>query len=87
MKYWQRNDGVKFATEEEAFEDSLSYCDEDLIDALCDTMNSDKLLQWAMKQESFWDEFQDEIASARNDLFEWNYCSWEVPDDYDEDEF
>ncbi len=84
MEVWRRDDGVEFKSEEEAYLDSLEYCGDSLADALCDTLNSDKLLSWAMKQEEFWEAFDDEITEARGMLFEDFYSHWDEPDDDDE---
>lgn len=80
MEVWRRNDGVEFESEEDAYLDSLEYCAEDLVDALCDTLNSDKLLDWAMRQDGFWEAFDDEITEARGMLFENYYQNWVDPD-------
>ena len=80
MEVWRRDDGVEFESEEDAYLDSFEYCDASLADALCDTLNSDKLLDWAMKQEGFWEAFDDEITEARGMLFENSYEHWTEPD-------
>ena len=80
MEVWRRDDGVEFESEEEAYLDSFDYCADELTDALCDTLNSNKLLDWAMKQEGFWEAFDDEITEARGMLFENYYQNWTEPD-------
>ena len=80
MEIWRRDDGVEFESEEEAYFDSFEYCDDDLISALCDVLNSDKLLSWAMEQDGFWEAFDDEITEARGMLFENYYTCWEESD-------
>lgn len=33
----------------------------------------DELLEWAHSQDSFWDNFQDEVATAEEEFFSNNY--------------
>lgn len=80
MEVWRRDDGVDFKSEEEAYLDSLEYCDDELADTLCAILNSNKLLDWAMKQDGFWEAFDDEITEARGMLFENYYQNWTEPD-------
>lgn len=83
MEYWQRWDDKKFNTEEEAYEDYL--LEEDVI-YLQDTIKALKLisfsdlLDWAMKQPAFWENFDGQIAEARTEAFNELYCHWEEPD-------
>jgi len=81
MEVWRRDDGVEFESEEEAYLDSLEYCADELPDMLLDYgINFSKLLDWAMKQEGFWEAFDDEITEARGMLFEDFYQHWTESD-------
>jgi len=80
MEVWRRDDGVEFDTEEEAYLDSLEYCDDVFEDVFLDVVDSGKLLKWAMEQEGFWEAFDDEITKARGMLFEDYYQNWTEPD-------
>ena len=80
MEYWRRDDGIEFESEEEAYLDSFEYCEDALADTLCNILDSDKLLSWAMKQEGFWEAFDNEITEARGMLFEDFYQNWTEPD-------
>ena len=80
MEVWRRDDGVEFESEEEAYLDSLEYCADELPDMLGCGMNFSKLLNWAMKQDGFWEAFDDEITEARGMLFENYYQNWTEPD-------
>lgn len=80
MEVWRRDDGVEFGTEEEAYLDSLEYCADVLEDVFLDVVDSGKLLDWAMKQDGFWEAFDDEIAEAREMLFEDYYQNWTESD-------
>lgn len=83
MEYWQRYDGKRFDTEEDAYIDSIENEDIDTLeDYLLKAVDLDvsKLLHWAMEQDGFWEAFQDEITAAREMIFEDNYCHWEGPD-------
>ena len=80
MEIWRRDDGVEFESEEEAYLDSLEYRGDELADVVCNIINPDKLLDWAMKQEGFWEAFDDEITEARGMLFEEFYQNWTEAD-------
>ena len=80
MEIWRRDDGVEFESEEEAYLDSLEYCDDELPDMLGCGMDFSKLLNWAMRQDGFWEAFDDEITEARGMLFETYYQNWTEPD-------
>lgn len=89
MEYWQRYDDKRFDTEEDAYQDLLENEDvgtlEDyLLRGL--ELDASTLLDWAIKQDGFWEEFQDEITAAREMMFEDQYCHWEGPDDDEIDE-
>ena len=88
MKYWQRWDNKCFDTEEEAWEDYYNNEDsQELVDYLSHTVENfdfERLLDWAIQQDGFFEVFQDEIAQARQEAFNDSYCSWEEPDDEDD---
>lgn len=84
MEYWQRYDGKRFDTEEEAYEDYLNNEDteylEDILLYFDEGFSASNLLHWAMKQPAFWEAFEDDIERARQEAFENQYCCWEEPD-------
>jgi hypothetical protein len=88
MEYWQRNeDNKRFDNEEDAYLDYLDNEDEAALeDYLHDLgfLSFGDLLHWAMGEQAFWEHFQDEIAEARESLFEDAYSHWEEPDEIDE---
>lgn len=91
MEYWQKWDNTCFSTENEAWEDYLNNEDiQELADYLTHTVenfNYERLVFWALRQSDFWNEFQDEIAQARQEAFNNSYCCWEVADDEEEDDY
>ncbi len=88
MEYWQRNeDGVRFDSEEDAYQDYLGNEDDAALEDYLRDLGSlafGDLLHWAMGQEAFWEHFQDEITEARESLFEDFYSHWDEPDEEDE---
>lgn len=88
MEYWQRWDNKRFDTEEEAWEDYYNNEDnQELVDYLLHTVENfdfERLLNWAIQQDGFFEIFQDEIAQARQEAFNASYCNWEEPDDEDD---
>ena len=86
MEIWRRDDGVEFDSEEGAYLDSLEYCDDELADTLCNIVDDNKLLCWAMQQDGFWEAFDDEITEARGMLFEDYYTCWDESELEEEDE-
>ena len=82
---WIRDwDGMKFEIEEEAFDDAgyemLPDYGEDYLKPWVDYYD---LLKWAMKQDGFFDAFEDELYKAQRDFFNDFYV--EMEDDEDED--
>lgn len=81
MEYWQRNkDGVRFDTEEDAWLDSIENEDqEDLFNTLLghNLIPQEKMLEWIMGQDGFWEAFQDEITEARTIIFNYDYSCWD----------
>lgn len=78
-------DKMKFDSEDEAFGTAcMDMLDDGATgDYLQDHVSYDKLLDWAMKQDGFFDFFEDELYKAQQDYFEDNYL--ELEDDEDED--
>lgn len=83
MIKYARKDGLLFDTEEDAIENmwentdtlSLYNCmpwDDDLIE---------RVLKWAMSQETFEDNFHSEVDNARGIFFSENYSEIDL-DDY-----
>ena len=87
MEVWRRDDGVEFESEEDAYQDFLENEDVDTLeDYLLKAVDLDvsALLHWAMKQDGFWEAFQDVITEARGMFFEDTYSHWDEPDEIDE---
>lgn len=89
MEYWQRNiDGKRFDCEEDAYLDFLK--NEDIVDLedwllnAYEGLNVRYLLHWAMGQDGFWEAFDEDIAHAREEMFEEYYSNWEEPDEGEE---
>jgi len=77
-------DEMKFDSEDEAFGDA---CMEMLTDGAAEKylkpwVGYDALLDWAMKQDGFFDVFGDELYKAQQDYF--NDFYFEMEDDEDE---
>ena len=77
-------DKMAFDSEDEA---SGNACMDMLVDGatgdyLQNYISYDKLLDWAMKQDGFFEAFDDEFYKAQQDYFEDNYV--ELEDDEDE---
>jgi len=75
-------DKKEFDSEEEAFDDAgremLDYSEE----YLKPWLSYDDLVEWAMKQDGFFEAFEDELEKAQRDFFEDFY--FESEDDEDE---
>lgn len=82
---WIRDwDEMRFDSEEEAFGDA---CMEMLTDGATEDylkpwISYDTLLEWAMKQDGFFDHFEEDFSKAQRDYFEDFY--FEIEDDEDE---
>lgn len=77
-------DEMKFETEEEAFEDAcdMMWLHGDIGEYLKPWVSYDELLDWAMKQDGFFDHFGDDFYKAQRDYFEDFY--FEIEDDENE---
>ncbi len=79
MNHWENDFGEEFETEEEAREDAFEKMEQaDLIEGLEISIGFTTLLEWAMKQPNFWDDFNDAICEAEDIFFRDNY--YEVKD-------
>lgn len=77
-------DEVKFDSEEEAFDDAgYEMLDGYGEDYLKPWVSYNELLMWAMKQDGFFDAFEDNLYKAQRDFFNDFYV--ELEDDEDED--
>lgn len=78
-------DKMAFDSEDEAFGNAcMEMLDDGATgDYLQNYVSYDKLLDWAMKQDGFFDVFEDEFYRAQQDYFEDSYV--ELEDDEDED--
>ena len=73
--------GNEYSTREEAEEDVLeNMLLEEFSDAFKFVTGWDKLLEWAVKQESFFGAFEDEIAEANQIVFDDNITVYEAED-------
>lgn len=77
-------DKMAFDSEDEAFGNACMdmLADGATGDYLQSYISYDKLLDWAMKQDGFFEVFDDEFYKAQQDYFEDNYV--ELEDDEDE---
>lgn len=84
MEIWVYSDANQekvFDNEEDAYQDYLNNEDIDYLeDALAYEIDGMDLLHWAMKQDAFWEYFQDAITRAREQCFEDTYVCWDVPE-------
>ena len=78
-------DKMEFDSEGEAFEDACNemLTDGSIGDYLKPWVSYDTLLDWAMKQDGFFDFFDDDIGKAQQDYF--NDFYFEMEDDEGED--
>ena len=61
--------GVEFKTREEAEEIMLEdMTHQEFVEALAITMDWYKLIEWALKQDSFYDNFANEIEEAEKEF-------------------
>ena len=82
---WIRDwDEMRFDSEGEAFGDACMeiLTDGAIEDYLKPWVDYDKLLDWAMKQDGFFDHFGDDFYKAQRDYFEDFY--FEIEDDENE---
>lgn len=71
---WVSSWGDEFDDEKDARQHAKKQMDWDSYkDELQYTISFDRLLEWAHDQDSFWDEFQDEITAAEEEFFSNNY--------------
>ena len=78
--------GVEFETREEAKEITLEdKTHQEFIEALAISMNWYKLIEWALKQDSFYDNFANEIEEAEKEFCDTTIIS--MPADCDEKNF
>lgn len=81
-----RDDGIRFETKEEAREDmeEWAFDDYEFEDAFFRHISKEALLRWAMENPAFWDKFSEEVAKAKEDIFEDFYS--EVEEEEEEEE-
>lgn len=73
--------GNEYSTREEAEEDVLeNMLLEEFSEAFAFVVGWDKLLEWAVKQESFFGAFEDEIFEANQMIFDDNITVYEAED-------
>ena len=68
---WENEWGEKFDTEEEARENVWERMEcEDYEWRLEDIISYSQLLMWAMKQDAFYERFQDDISKVEAEFFD-----------------
>jgi len=83
---WVRDlDGMKFKSEDEAFSNAHTTMLTSAItgDYLKPWVSYDELLNWAMKQDGFFDYFEDEFYRAQQNYF--NDFYFEIEDNENEE--
>ena len=81
---WIRDwDKKEFDTEEEAFDDACNEMFDYSEEYLKPWVSYDELVAWAMKQDGFFDTFEDDLYKAQRDFFDDFY--FEMEDDEDDD--
>lgn len=67
MTLYTTNWGEETFDKDEVIEKTLAHMDEDdLVRILLHTLDSEKVLHWALHEATFLEEFQDEIVHARD---------------------
>ena len=96
MTHWKNDFGEKFTTQEEAYDDAMGTMSDAIYDDYMRyTLSYSRLLEWAMKHDSFWDAFEPEISKAREIYFhDWYHkvededeSKPDFPDDVDESNY
>lgn len=78
---WVDEDGNQFESYEEAYDEACNKMDIiDLTDHFGNYVSFEQLLQWALKQDGFWNQFEDALSQAEQDYFEEWYHEEEVED-------
>lgn len=71
---WVSPWGDEFDDEKDVRQDAKDHMDWDSYkNELQYLITYDELLEWASNQDSFWDNFQDEVATAEEEFFSSNY--------------
>lgn len=78
---WVDDDGNEFESYEEAYGEALNKMDiMDLVDHFENYVTFKELLEWALKQDGFWERFDGVVSQAEQDYFEEWYHEEEVED-------
>ena len=68
---WHNEWGEDFDSYEEARDETLKHMDEDdYLDVLCTPLIATKIVEWAMKKEGFYDQFQDIIERIEQEFLD-----------------
>ena len=87
MVYYTNEMGGEFDNYEEARDATLEYFEtEDLSEYLETCISFYALLEWAMKQPKFFDDFEDKITAAEDDFCNTYITEWEEEDEETEEE-
>lgn len=82
MEYWAKYNDERFDTEEDAYTDYLENEEADYLACfLEEEITLPNILYWAMRQDAFWEAFDEEIARARQSAFENQYSNWVEEDE------
>ena len=82
MVYYTNEWGGEFDTYEEAREATLeNFETSDLSEYLESNISFYTLLEWAMKQPKFFDDFEEKITAAENDFCDTYITEWEEEDE------
>lgn len=69
--YWHNDWGEEFDSYEEARDKTLEHMEEeDLLDFIFCCRNKDEIIRWAIRQEKFYEEFEDLIHQAEEDFLD-----------------
>lgn len=69
--HWHNDWGEEFDSYEEARDKTLEHMEEeDLLDFIFYCRNKDEIIRWAIRQEKFYEEFEDLIHQAEEDFLD-----------------
>lgn len=82
---WVNYDGDRFDSYEEAYDDAREKMEPlNFAEHFENYVDYEQLLNWALRQDNFWMEFEDAACQAEQDYFEEWYHEEEVEDEEDD---
>lgn len=85
MSHWKNDFGCTYEDEEEARESAFEFMDgADYAENLSASIPYDELLSWAMKQDNFWVDFEEQVREAEDNFFTDHYR--EIEEDEEEED-